>query len=93
MAGGTGSGQDVILGEWKMVDMTSFFNDNRGATVTLVLRCTSTGSNQGGTVEDREGSRTGDTANGPHVSYMPVPEPGLAMLVGLAGVVLGRRGR
>lgn len=91
MPGGN-SGQDVVPGLWYSVDMTSFFNANLGQTVTLVLRSTSSTSSgtAGGTVEDREASRTGNTANVPYISY--VPEPASALLL-LGALPLIRRRR
>lgn len=91
MPGGTGTSQDVIPAQWRTVDVTEFFNLNKGQTITLVLRCTSTGANQGGTIEDREGSRTGDPANGSYIAYTPVPEPATLWGVGLAALAFARR--
>lgn len=92
MPGGN-SGQDVVPAIWYSVDMTSFFNTNKGQTVTLVLRSTSAtnNGNAGGTVEDREGSRTGNAANGPYVSYTAVPEPTTMLLLIGALPMLRRR--
>lgn len=87
MAGGN-SGQDLVPPQLKSVDMTTFFNANKGAVVTLIMRCTSTGSSQGGTAEDQEGARTGNPANGPYISYVPEP---VSMLLLLAGLPMIRR--
>lgn len=85
MPGGN-SGQDVSPPIWITVDITSFVNANLGNTV--VLKCTSTSSssngNAGGTFEDSEGSRTGNMANGPYISYVPEPATALLLIGGLA---------
>lgn len=88
MVGGN-SGQDVVPPQWRTVDMTDFFNANKGTTVTLFLKNTDNDGQRGGTIEDREGSRTGDPANGPYISY--VPEPSSLLCLGLASLALVRR--
>jgi len=89
MPGGN-SGQDVSPPQWRNLDMTSFFNDHRGETITVVLKCTSTGSSQGGTIEDREGSRTGNPANSPYIDYVPEPAVGLLLVLGSLGLLRRR---
>lgn len=91
MPGGNGGdGKDVVPAQWRQVDLTSFFNANKGTTVTLVLKCTSTGTDQGGSIEDREGSRTGNAANGPYIEYVPEPAT-LALLAAGLGMAFRRK--
>jgi hypothetical protein len=90
MVGGN-SGQDVSPPVWRNVDMTSFFNANKGTTVTLFFKCTDTGSStKGGTIEDREGSRTGSVANAPYIDYVPEPAAGLLLVLGSLGLLRRR---
>jgi hypothetical protein len=89
MAGGN-SGQDVVPAQWRSVDMTSFFNANKGQTITIVLKNKDNSSTRGGTVEDREGARTGNIANAPYIDYVPEPATLGLMVIGL-GMLARRR--
>ncbi len=89
MAGGN-SGQDVSPPQWKTIDITAFFNANKGQTVTFVLKNTDNNSQKGGTVEDREGARTGNPANAPYIEWVPEPAS-LALLAGGMALALRRR--
>lgn len=69
---------------WYSSDITSFYNANLGAIVTLKI--TQSDSNSvGGAYEDSEGHY--GTTNYPYISIVPVPEPAgvLALVSGLAG--------
>ncbi len=91
MVGGN-SGQDVVPPQWRTVDITTFFNTYKGQTITLVLKNPDNNTSKGGTIEDREGARTGNPANGPYIDYTPVPEPmSLLLLAGGLGLSLRRR--
>ena len=80
----------MVPDQWRTVDVTSFFNAINGATVVFVLKNTDNNSQKGGTIEDREGARTGNPANAPYVEFTAVPEPAAGLLL-LAGLPLLRR--
>lgn len=77
MAGGTpvdqggSDGKDVVPPQWREVDITDFFNANRGKTVLFILTNYNAQNQEerGGVVEDREGSRSGDPMNAPYITF------------------------
>lgn len=90
MAGGDVGG-DLDPPQWHNLDITNFFNDNRGETVVFVLRNTDNHPDRGGVIQDKEGSRTAFPPFGPEITYI-VPEPATALLL-LAVLPLLRRRR
>lgn len=97
-----GSGQWPVIGQWTAgaaglwytLDITDFYNDNLGKSMTFRLSSPDGGANQGGSYEDRLGGR--GSGNPHYISFTPVPEPSslLALasgFVGLAGVAIRRR--
>ncbi len=68
MSGGlSGDGNDV--NQPRVLDMTTFFNAHKGTTIVLRFTNTDNNGTKGGTLEDREGSRTGNPANGLYIEY------------------------
>jgi len=65
--------------EYKNLDITSFYNNNLGNTVTLQLGRSSQPAGNGPIFEDKEGTRTGNGATyGPKITYTvddPPPPP------------------
>lgn len=69
-------------------------NGGLGETVTFMVRCQSSDAPEDlSWFEDREGTLTGNTANGPYIDY--VPEPNTMLLIGLATapLLMARRKR
>jgi len=79
---------------WFSMDITAFYNANKGETVTIQLTSPTTSTTGGGTFEDHEGNKL--TTNYPRLEILPVPEPSslLALACGCVGIMgLVRRRR
>jgi len=59
--------------QWYSLDITDFYNDHLGQTVTISLKCAS-GSGYGAWFEDREESKTGQSSNRPRIDCTPEVE-------------------
>jgi PEP-CTERM motif len=72
------------------IDLTTFYNDNLGKTISFRLGVNTSGSNYGGGYEDRENTR--GTGNVPYIEWVPEPSAMLLLAAGL-GLAVSRRRR
>ncbi|MBN2269156.1 MAG: PEP-CTERM sorting domain-containing protein [Sedimentisphaerales bacterium] len=74
------------------LNLTDFYNDNLGKTITLHLGRDVQPSGSGPIFEDREGTKTGDALMyGPRIDVTPVPEPSCLLLLSFGAGLLARR--
>jgi len=87
-----GPAPDSDIG-WFSKDITSFYNNNLGKTVTISISSLTQTNYAGPVFEDREG--TAGSTNYPYIDFTEVPEPCslLALAAGFVGMVLRRRSR
>lgn len=76
------------------MDITGFYNDNLGKTMTLHLGRDVQPSGSGPIFEDREGTKTGNALlYGPRIDITPIPEPSCLLLMSFGAALLARRRR
>ena len=76
------------------LDLTDFYNDNLGKTMTLHLGRDIQPSGSGPIFEDREGTKTSDALQyGPRIDITPIPEPSCLLLMAFGAGLLARRRR
>jgi len=79
--------------QFHSLDITDFYNNNLGKTITFQLGREVQPAGDGPIFEDREGTNTGNgMMYGPQISVTPVPEPGSLLLLSV-GAFLARRRR